>query len=101
MRGHMVHYGVLFLKLGAKVGGAYLYQIPLHGSQFKLKRKIWPLIGFIRIEPVWKKNPAGKNGFFLQENFPANTLYGNQFQENFPAGKYVFPAGKYVFPAGK
>ena len=46
---------------GAKVGGAYLYQIPLHGSQFKLKRKIWPLIGFIRIEPVWKKNPAGKN----------------------------------------
>jgi len=38
-------------------GGAYLYQIPLKGSEIMVgKKKLSPLIGFIRIEPVFKKN---------------------------------------------
>ena len=45
---------------GAQIkGGAYLYQIPLKGSEIsfgKPLRTVSPLIGFIRIEPVFKKN---------------------------------------------
>tara|TARA_R110002020_G_C16292897_1_gene772563 strand:- start:56 stop:2248 length:2193 start_codon:yes stop_codon:yes gene_type:complete len=43
---------------GAKLkGGAYLYQVPLRGSEIKIgKKMLSPLIGFVRIEPVFKKN---------------------------------------------
>ena len=42
---------------GTSIKGAYLYQIPLKGGEVMIgTKKMSPLIGFIRLEPVFKKN---------------------------------------------